>query len=133
MKKALYLLGFLILGVVIAIGSGVRFDIPVEKLKSKYTNSQSQFMLLDEMQVHYRDEGTGFPLLLLHGAPSSLQTFDQLTAELSKQYRIIRLDLPGYGLTGPNPTGNYSLDWYVRFLEDFLTALHVETCYAAGN
>ncbi len=133
MKKLLYLLGFLILGIMIVIGSGVRLDIQVEQLKAKYTNSQSKFIALREMQVHYRDEGTGFPLLLLHGAPSSLQTFDQLTEELSKQYRVIRLDLPGYGLTGPNPTGNYSLEWYVQFLQDFLAALQIDACYAAGN
>ncbi len=133
MKKILYLLGFLILGILIVVGSGIRFDIPVEKLKAKYANAQSKFITLDEMQVHYRDEGAGFPLLLLHGAPSSLQTFDGLAAELSKQYRVIRLDLPGYGLTGPNPTGNYSLEWYLGFLQDFLNALHIDSCYAAGN
>ena len=133
MKKLVYLFGFLVLGLLIAIASVTRLDIPVEKLKAKYANNQSKFIAMDGMQVHYRDEGTGFPLLLLHGSPSSLHTFDRLTAELSKQYRIIRLDLPGYGLTGPNLSGNYSLEWYLRFLEDFLRELHIDACHAAGN
>lgn len=133
MKKVVCLLGSFILVVLIVIGSGIRFDIPVEKLKAKYTNEHSKFIVIDGLSVHYRDEGKGFPLLLLHAAPSSLHTFDRLTEELSKQYRVIRLDLPGYGLTGPNSSGDYSIQWYLRFLGSFLTALHVDSCYAAGN
>lgn len=133
MKKILYLLGLLILAVLLFIGSGIRFDVPVEKLKAKYVNEQSRFVTIDGLSVHYRDEGQGFPLVLLHASPSSLHTFDHLTAELSKQYRVIRLDLPGYGLTGPNAAGDYSLQWYMQFLDSFLTALHVDSCHVAGN
>ncbi|HWR72745.1 MAG TPA: alpha/beta hydrolase [Nitrospirota bacterium] len=133
MKRTIYLFGLFILGVLIFIASGIRFDVPVEKLKAKYTNAQSKFITIDGLPVHYRDEGKGFPLVLLHGAPSSLHSFDGLTAELSRHYRVIRLDLPGYGLTGPTASGDYSLAWYVRFLDSFLTALHVDTCYLAGH
>ncbi len=133
MKKLLYLLGGIVLVALIVVASWIRPDIPVEALKVKYANEHSKFIAMDGMQVHYRDEGTGFPLLLLHGAPSSLHTFDRLAADLSQQYRVIRLDLPGYGLTGPNLSGDYSPEWYLRFLEDFLTALHVDACFVAGN
>lgn len=133
MRKVSYLFGSLILLVLIVIGSGIRFDIPVEKLKSKYANEHSKFVTIDGLTVHYRDEGKGFPLLLLHAAPSSLHTFDRLTADLSEQYRVIRLDLPGYGLTGPNASEDYSIQWYLRFLDSFLNALQVDSCYAAGN
>jgi pimeloyl-ACP methyl ester carboxylesterase len=133
MKKIMYVIGAFILAVLLAIGSGIRFDIPVEKLKAKYANGQSRFITIDGLLVHYRDEGKGFPLLLLHGAPSSLHTFDRLTAELSKKYRVIRLDLPGYGLTGPNAAGDYSLQSYMRFLDSFFAVLNVKSCYLAGN
>jgi pimeloyl-ACP methyl ester carboxylesterase len=133
MKKIFYLMGLLIAVVLILIGSGIRPDVPVEKLKLKYANAQSKFVVIDGLSIHYRDEGQGFPLVLLHGAPSSLHSFDGLTAELSKKFRVIRLDLPGYGLTGPNPTGDYSLAFYMRFLDSFLTALHVGSCSIAGN
>jgi pimeloyl-ACP methyl ester carboxylesterase len=133
MKKILYLLGLLLFIVLIVISAGIRPDVPVEKLKAKYANEQSRFITIDGMSVHYRDEGKGFPLVLLHASPSSLQTFDGLTKELSKKFRVIRLDLPGYGLTGPNPTGDYSLQWYMRFLDSFLTALHADSCHIAGN
>jgi pimeloyl-ACP methyl ester carboxylesterase len=133
MKRISYLLGLLILAALIAIVSGIRFDLPVEKLKAKYANEHSKFVSIDGLSVHYRDEGEGFPLVLLHGAPSSLHTWDGLAKELSRHYRVIRLDLPGYGLTGPNAAGDYSLGWYMRFLDSFLNALHVDSCYLAGN
>lgn len=133
MKKITYLLGLLILAVLILIGAGIRLDVPVEKVKAKYANEQSRFVTIDGLSVHYRDEGKGFPLVLLHGAPSSLHSFDGLTSELSKKYRVIRLDLPGYGLTGPNRTGDYSLQFYMKFLDAFLTAIRVDSCSLAGH
>ena len=133
MKKIGYALAALLVCIALLIVSGVRFDVPVEKLLPKYANGQSKFMTIDGLNVHYRDDGKGYPLLLLHAAPSSLQTFDGVTAELAKQYRVIRLDLPGYGLTGPSAEGDYSVRWYVRFLESFLEALHVQSCCVAGN
>jgi pimeloyl-ACP methyl ester carboxylesterase len=133
MKKILYLLGILILAVLMAIVSGIRFDVPVEKLKAKYANEQSRFVTIDGLSVHYRDEGKGFPLVLLHGAPSSLHSFDGLISELSRKYRVILLDLPGYGLTGPNASGDYSLRFYMKFLDAFLTAVRVDSCYIAGQ
>jgi len=133
MKKIVYLPGLLIFAVLIIIGSGIRFDVPVEKLKSKYANEHSKFVVVDRLSVHYRDEGKGFPLVLLHGSPSSLHTWDGTVTELSKRFRVIRLDLPGYGLTGPNSAHDYSLEWNIRFLDSFLTTIGIDSCYMVGH
>lgn len=133
MKKAAYLFVSLIASVLMLIATGIRFDVPVEKLKKKYASEHSKFVAINGLPVHYRDEGRGFPLVLLHPAPSSLHTFDGLAEELSRQYRVIRLDLPGYGLTGPSGTGDYSLAWHMQFLDSFLAALNVDSCHMAGN
>ena len=42
-------------------------DIPVSELKIKYTNQFSKFIQIDGMDVHYRDEGIGQVIVLLHG------------------------------------------------------------------
>ena len=81
-------------------------DIPVSELKIKYTNQFSKFIQIDGMDVHYRDEGIGQVIVLLHGTGASLHTWDKWTKELKKKYRVIRLDLPAYGLTGPHPEKN---------------------------
>ena len=68
------------------------------------------------MNVHYRDEGKGETIILLHGTGASLHTWDKWTDKLKNNYRVIRLDLPAYGLTGPHPENKYSISEYSKFL-----------------
>ena len=107
--------------------------LPFNELIEKYTNEASRFMVIDGMLVHYRDEGKGFPLVLLHGAFSSLHTFDAWTKHLLPLYRIIRLDLPGFGLTGPHPDHLYTMSNHVRVVALLLNRLGISTCHLIGN
>ena len=95
-------------------------DISVSELKKTYANQHSQFIEIDGMNVHYRDEGEGQAIVLLHGTGASLHTWDKWTDELKKTFRVIRLDLPAYGLTGPHPEKKYSLSDYSSFLNSFV-------------
>ena len=111
-------------------------DIPLEKLKSKYTNKASSFMVVDGMDVHFRDEGDpvdSIPIVLIHGTASSLHTFDAWANILKQNHRVIRMDLPAFGLTGPFPNRNYSMAHYTAFLQEFLTALQIKQCVLVGN
>jgi pimeloyl-ACP methyl ester carboxylesterase len=111
-------------------------DIPLEKLKAEYAPAPSFFLALDGMEVHVRDEGIAndpVPIVLIHGTGSSLHTFDVWTGGLGEKRRVIRMDLPGYGLTGPFPDGNYAMDHYVEFMLHLLDKLDVEQCVLAGN
>ncbi len=96
-----------------------------EALIEKYSNEQSRFIPIDGMQVHYRDEGAGELVVLIHGTASSLHTWDQWTKQLSAHYRVIRLDLPGFGLTGPHPQNKYEVQDDVQFMRNFLQALMI--------
>lgn len=109
------------------------FDISVEDLKKEYSNAYSKFMELDEMFVHYRDEGKGFPIVLIHGTASSLHTWDAWTNELKKTNRVIRMDLPAFGITGPNKNADYSIKGYTTFLHSFLKKLNIEKFHIVGN
>jgi pimeloyl-ACP methyl ester carboxylesterase len=108
-------------------------DIPVEKLKEKYTTASSKFIEVDGMQVHYRIEGEGEPLVLIHGTASMLQTWDEWTNLLSPHYKIIRMDIPAFGLTGPRIDGNYNDSMYVGFIDRFTAKLGLDSFYLAGN
>ena len=108
-------------------------DISLEELKKEYANEQSEFVEINGMQVHYRDEGNGFPIVLMHGTAASLHTYDAWTEQLSKEYRVIRLDLPAFGLTGPNKNADYSIESYTKFLSQFLEKIKVDKFYLAGN
>ena len=78
-------------------------DKTAEELFSKYAAAPSAFMELDGQTIHYRDEGVGEVIVLIHGTGASLHTWDQWAEELSQSYRIIRLDLPANVLTGADP------------------------------
>ena len=88
------------------------------------------------MQVHMRDEGPRddpVPLVLLHGTSASLHTWDGWTDGLKASRRVIRLDLPGFGLTGPYPDGDYTVEHYAKFMHAFLDRLGVTRCALVGN
>jgi pimeloyl-ACP methyl ester carboxylesterase len=108
-------------------------DISVEDLKKEYANKHSKFIEINGLQVHYRDEGKGFPIVLLHGTASSLHTWDDWTKVLTKNYRVIRMDLPAFGITGPNKNADYSIKAYTTFLHQFLMKINVDRFYLAGN
>ncbi len=100
----------------------------------KYTNDASRFLVIEGTLVHYRIEGKGQPLLLLHGAFSSLHTFDAWTNILKQHYQVIRLDLPGLGLS-PSPTwiSENGVQVYVHYLQRFLEILGIRSCAIAGS
>jgi pimeloyl-ACP methyl ester carboxylesterase len=140
MNKLFKYIGYTLLTVLIGLSALViaiaQKDIPREQLKAKYAKSPSQFMPLMGMQVHYRDEGNKedtTPLVLIHGTSSSLNTWDSLNTYLPKHKRIIRLDMPAFGLTGPSPENKYSYLYYSQFLNAFLDQLHIKQCIIAGN
>ncbi len=111
-------------------------DIPIETLKSKYTTAASAFVDVMQMQVHYRDEGNKndtLPLVLIHGTGASLHTWEEGVKLLTDSFRVITLDLPAYGLTGPNPQRIYSQEFYVQFIDEFLKSIHVNKCIIGGN
>ena len=99
----------------------------------KYTNDDSRFLVIDGSLVHYRVEGEGTPLLLIHGAFSSLHTFDNWAGILSDDHQIIRLDLPGFGLSGSMKGHDYSIGAFLKFLVKFLDQLEIDQCDIAGS
>lgn len=111
-------------------------DISVNELKPAYAIAPSDFLSLDGMDVHYRDEGNmsdSIPIVLIHGTGASLHTFNDWTKVLKKERRVVRMDIPAFGLTGPFPNRDYSLEHYVEFISNFLSAKKIDKCILAGN
>jgi pimeloyl-ACP methyl ester carboxylesterase len=110
-----------------------RADIPVAELERTYADDASRFAEVDGLRVHYKDEGEGQVLVLLHGFASSLHTWDGWAEELRGDFRVVRLDLPGHGLTDPRLDGDYRSETFAEFLGHFLDHLGIESCVLAGN
>lgn len=111
--------------------------LPLDRLKARYANadSGSRFVELDGFNVHYRDEGTRDKpaLVLIHGVVASLHTWDGWISAFADQYRIIRFDVPGFGLTGPASDGQYDAERMVKVFGLLLDHLGVSKTVIAGN
>ncbi|SKA04665.1 Pimeloyl-ACP methyl ester carboxylesterase [Enhydrobacter aerosaccus] len=110
-------------------------DLPKDLLVERYANAHSQFLDVGGARAHVRDEGKAdaMPLLLIHGSLGSLQVWEGWVDQLKDRYRLISVDLPGHGLTGPWPRGEYSIEAYTDFIEVLADALHLDRFAIAGQ
>jgi len=98
-----------------------------------YIDSDSRFTTIDGLNIHYKRTGTGPPVLLLHGSGSSLHSFDRVATQLSSSFDVIRLDLPGFGLTGPRLDRDYRIQTFAKTVAAFLDSLGVQAASVVGN
>ena len=80
----------------------------------------------------YTDEGHGYPLLFIHGLGSSIPAWGKNIPFLSRCFRCIALDLPGYGKSSKEGF-TASMRFYADVIEALLDKLHIESCYLAGH
>jgi pimeloyl-ACP methyl ester carboxylesterase len=110
-------------------------DLDRAELAGRYGAPPAQSMVVDGLTVYYKDSGPkdATALLFLHGFGSSLQTWDNWSAKLDPQYRVIRLDLPGFGLTGAHPAQDYSEATDVAILTHFVDKLGLNQFSVIGH
>jgi len=140
MKTLLKALGIVVAVLLLLVAGfiGVNWapDVPVAELKARWAQPPSTFIDVSGMSVHLRDEGPrddALPVVLLHGTSASLHTWEGWARALSPQRRVIRFDMPGFGLTGPSPDNVYTLESYVAFVVAVLDKLGVQRCVLGGN
>ncbi len=109
----------------------------MKNLKLKYVNEESKFIEIEggnvNCRLHYRDEGSGPVLILLHGVCASLHTWDAWVKELKPYYRIIRFDIPGFGFSSPPDNGVYDPEMGVEIMEEFVKKMGIAHFFLAGN
>jgi pimeloyl-ACP methyl ester carboxylesterase len=103
-------------------------------LERRYTDEHSEFADLGDVRMHYRDEGPrDAPVLLpLHGTASSLHTWNEWGERLTSEFRLVRPDMPGFGLTGPRE-GQHTLEGIVESVAALCDELGLESVAVAGN
>ncbi len=94
----------------ILLGAGAWLYTPDRSRAVLEARYPAQYIDVAGIRLRVRDTGPrdAPALILLHGFGASLQTWDAWSDILSNRYRVVRFDLPGFGLTGPDPTGDYS-------------------------
>ncbi|MFN3860520.1 MAG: alpha/beta fold hydrolase [Roseateles sp.] len=133
---ALKALGILLMLAALGFAVAKAPDRTLESLLPRWAPPPSDFIELDGQLVHYRDQGPAsdpLPLVLIHGTSASLHTWEGWAAELARTRRVISMDLPGFGLSGPSADGDYRDERYVAFVRQLLSRLGVGRVIVAGN
>ena len=106
------------------------------ELEKTYGSGKNAYVTALGVNLYYQDTGpskNAIPILFLHGFGASLQTWDTWAQSLSEDYRVISVDLPGFGLTGEDPSGIYTDQRSVEVLEAFLKELKITKVLLVGN
>ena len=111
-------------------------DTDAAAMRAKYGAENSMFLNIDRnVTIHVRDDGPrdGRVIVLLHGSNADLQTWQPWTEGLEDDYRVVRFDQRGHGLTGSARDGDYSSDRFVEDIDAVTRALGVDTFVLGGN
>ena len=110
-------------------------DRPRAELERKYLRQSGDYVQAAGIRLHVRDTGdrSAPAVILLHGFGSSLQTWDVWAEALAADFRTIRLDLPGSGLSAPDPNDDYSDLRSFAVLNALMDRLGVRRASFVGN
>lgn len=102
--------------------------------RSKFINSDhiGSYVDIGDISIHYLEAGEGDVVLLIHGIGESLYTWRKNIVELSKSYRVIALDLPGFGYSG-RPDIAYTIEENSQFIEGFMNALEIKSAHIVAH
>lgn len=110
-------------------------DLDWATLERAYLRDRQDLRVVDGVRWHVRDEGQAEDgtLVLVHGFASDLQTWNVWADSLRSRYRVVRMDLPGFALSGPVAGGDYGLHRQCQRLDALLTEMQVGTPPMSGS
>lgn len=95
---------------------------------------QGRFVDVDGVRLHLRDEGSGAPLLLIHGLQGQIGHFDfGVAAELARSHRVIAVDRPGAGYSATAPGTGADLASQARLLARLIEELGLQRPTVVGH
>lgn len=102
---------------------------------SRSPAAADRFVTVEGVRFRIREEGprAAPPIILIHGFTFSLESWDGWAADLARDHRVIRYDLAGHGLSGPDPHGHYGTAKRVRQLGRLMDRLGIARATIAGN
>ena len=135
MKIVAWIVGLLVLavGALAVLGRSGLLDSDPAEAEARYGGPPSKFAVVDGTRIHYRDEGSGPLLVMLHGSRASLHQWDGWVRELGGRFRIVRMDLEAHGLNGPDGRNDMTAERQLAQVDDLLTQLGVKRFVLVGT
>lgn len=84
------------------------------------------------IKINYEQKGEGDLIVLLHGWGSNIKLFANLIDLLSKKYKVVAMDMPGFGESAEPPSA-WCVDDYVEFVIDFLKDYNTDKVMLLGH
>ena len=111
------------------------WNFPAAELEARYRRPPSQFLEVAGTRVHFTDEGRrdGPVIVLMHNDKGNLRIFDAWVPVLADRYRLVRFDLPGYGLTGVVANGDYSVEHDGEVIDALMRLLGISRFALVGT
>lgn len=133
MKRAVVIVAAVI-GLIV-LGLGIHWAVweLVEPVAGKDLVDSGTFKEIDGMQIRLEHEGSGAPVILIHGYTSNLYTWRFNTPELAKGASVWSLDLPGFGYSDKPKAFGYTLADYADFMAAFMDAEGIPKATLVGN
>lgn len=113
-----------------------RPDISYNTLESVYSKSNSRYLKSgNKIVLHFTDTGPrdAPTLVLVHGYSASLNTWDAWVRKLRKDYRVIRLDLPGHGLSRCVDNDEIGIEQFITSIDRVTNSLDVDQFTLVGS
>ena len=110
-------------------------DLDRAEVEARYLAQPADLRVIDGVHLHLRDTGPRDApvLVLMHGLGASLHTWEPWARALQSEYRVVRFDFPGHGLSGADPEGDYTDPRTLRLLSALLDSLGVAKATLIGN
>jgi pimeloyl-ACP methyl ester carboxylesterase len=135
-KKLLRILLFLFVAAAIAFAVfwyARPADLDFEEFRAAVPHSSaSRFADVEGVRVHYQERGSGDVLVLIHGNNSSAYSWTDVFDELAKEFRVVALDLKGFGFTS-KPVGDYRVETQAALVVGLLDRLGIERATLCGS
>jgi len=109
-------------------------DLARTALEQRYLQAPSDMVQVLDTRLHVRQSGPkdAPAVLLLHGFGSSLETWETWTPALSAGLRVLRIDLPGNGLSPPDSRLDYSDTRSIALISALLDARGIQKTHVLG-
>ncbi|NNF52217.1 MAG: alpha/beta fold hydrolase [Gammaproteobacteria bacterium] len=98
-----------------------------------FAGVESRHLEVNQQVFHYLDGGTGPTVVLVHGFGGDSDNWLLIARALGKSFRVIAVDLPGFGRSPAPVDGNFNVRRQAHRLGDFIQALTPETVHLAGS
>lgn len=108
--------------------------ISKEEAISTFAYPNSKFIDWKGKKIHIIERGSGTTVFLVHGLGAGLHEFEELSIKLSKEYKVVSFDLPGFGLSDiPEDRQPDFQEIYSDFMNFIIEKYADDSCYIVGN